>query len=63
MLTTLIVATAVAIIGIAFFLNLVNSENYGKTLENYIIRHNPKNAGDVERLALQFHREQERKFI
>lgn len=64
MLTVLMVAIVVAMVGIVLpLIGLFTEENYGRTLESYIMRHNPQNAGDIERLTVQFHRDQERKFI
>lgn len=64
MLTVFFIVISVAMVGIVLpLLGMFTEENYGRTLENYIMRHNPQNAGDIERLTVQFHRDQERNFI
>jgi hypothetical protein len=42
---------------------IVRMDNYGKRMEEYITAHNPKTAGDVERLEREFTEKISRGFI
>ena len=48
-----------------YFNNLFHTfstpRTYGSALEEYRVRNSPQNAGDIDRLARQYHLEQERK--
>lgn len=47
--------------------NLANSfskpQTYGSGLEYYIVKNNPQNAGDVDRLAREYQQQQQNGFI
>jgi len=46
-----------------FFIFKLFQSNYGSRLEKYITAHNPVDTGDVERLTMQYYRNQDKLWI
>lgn len=64
MLSVLFLALTLAVVGIVIpLLGLLAHDTYGRSLEHYILSRNPQHPGDIDRLTIQFQREQERKFL
>lgn len=64
MLSILFLAISVALVGIAVpLVSLFTQETYGSNLEQYISSRNPQHPGDVERLAVEYQRKQDRNFL
>jgi len=64
MLGALFISIVLALAGIFMgLIGMFSETTYGKELENYILSKNPQGPGDVERLTLDFQRQQERNFI
>lgn len=64
MLGALFISIVLALAGIFIaMVGMFRETSYGKELENYIISRNPQGAGDVERLTIEFQRNQERKVL
>ena len=65
MISVLLTVGALAIVGILGPLIALVSESrtYGSSLEEYIVRHNPHDTADVERLAREYDQKAKRNFL
>ena len=64
MMSALLISIILALAGVGIgLIGMFRETTYGRELESYIISRNPQNAGDVERLTVEYQREQDRKFI
>ena len=64
MISVLLTVGALAVVGIVGPLVAMATEStYGSKLEEYIVSHNPKDGGDVERLTREFDQKQKQGLI
>lgn len=64
MLVVFFAALAIAVVGFVLpLMGVIAQDTYGRSLENYITSRNPQHPGDIERLTIQYQREQERSFL
>ena len=64
MIGALFVALAIALVGIVLpLLGLLAHDTYGNSLEQYIMSRNPQHPSDVERLTIEYQRQQARNII
>lgn len=61
MLLTILTIAGIGAIGL--FGALMADETYGSRLEEYIVRHNPQNTYDVERLAKEYNKKNAEGFL
>lgn len=64
MLAALFIAISIALVGIILpLLGIFAQDTYGRSLEQYITNRNPQSPGDIERLTIEFQRQQERNVL
>lgn len=64
MLSALFISIVLALAGVCVaMVGMFRETSYGRELESYIISRNPQGPGDVERLTVEYQREQDRKYI
>lgn len=64
MMGALLVSIVLALAGVLLaMVGMFRETSYGRELESYIINRNPQGPGDVERLTIEFQREQQRRVI
>lgn len=64
MIAALFIAIVVALVGIVLpLIGIFTHDTYGRSLEQYIINRNPQSPGDVERLTIDYQRQQERNVL